>query len=151
MNYYGSAVALTQPGGWVNISDRREKSNIKPLKTDRSLERILACKTVTYNRIYYKDDGGNDLVPDSIKQQPHIGLIAQEQLETNPHCVASFETEKNEQRYGIQYNDYVIHLIGAVQQQQATIAQQATNIQTLTAHVTTLTNTLNALLAKYPI
>lgn len=38
-----------------------------------------------------------------------------------------------------------------IKDQSDTIAQQQTNIQTLTAHVTTLTNTLNSLLAKYPL
>ena len=131
LNCNGSLCAYTNSGGWVNVSDRREKTNIKSLKTNRSLERVLACKTVTYNRVFYKDSSGNDLVSDDIKATPHIGLLAQDQLETNPHCVSSWENEQKEERYGLQYNDYVVHLIGAVQEQQRQIDELKELVKTL--------------------
>jgi hypothetical protein len=142
--FFGSTCSFTSAGGWNNISDQREKTNIKPLKTNRSLERVLACKTVTYNRVFYKDASGNDLVPDKIKQTPHVGLLAQDQLETNPHCISTWENEQKEERYGLNYQDYTVHLIGAVQQQQATINELQKLVKTQQA-------LLDALLLKYPL
>jgi hypothetical protein len=149
--FSGALCAYTTGAGWVNISDQREKTNIKPLKTNRSLARVLACKTVTYNRVFYKDSSGNDLVSDDIKATPHIGLLAQDQLETNPHCVSTWENEQKEERYGLQYNDYVVHLIGAVQEQQATITQQQATINELQKQVKSQQALMEQLLAKYPL
>jgi len=137
---FGAYAAILTPGGWTNVSDEREKTNIKPLKTTRSLERVLAAKTFTYNRLFYLDSSGNDLVPQEEKDRNHVGVVAQQVKESNPHCISKLKGEKpdSEERFGVNYNDYVVHLLGAVQEQQKMIDQ-------LVTHVTNLTNQVNEL------
>ena len=127
----GSLSAYTVGGGWVNVSDAREKEDINDLKTSRSLERIMKCKPKYYKRKYYDTDkDGKDAtpVPQSIKDTICIGLLAQDVLQTNPHCVSGWKNESIKEtdeddgsRYGISYNDFTVHLIGAVQEQQKQI------------------------------
>ena len=129
--FQGTLCAYTIIGGWVNVSDQREKTNISLININNSLQKVLACKPVTYNRIFYKDASGNDLVSDEVKTKPLIGLLAQDQLEINPECVSTWKKEDGTERYGIQYNDYIIHLIGAVQKQNATITALQATVQDL--------------------
>jgi hypothetical protein len=130
--YTGALVTYTQAGvGWVNVSDEREKHDINDLKTSRSLERIMKCKPKYYKRKYYDTDkDGKDTTPapQSVKDKICIGLLAQDVLQTNPHCVSGWKNENIKEtddddgsRYGISYNDFTIHLIGAVQEQQKQI------------------------------
>jgi hypothetical protein len=66
-------------------------------------------------------------VADSIKQRRYIGFLAQEVKETNPHCLHIWnndeaKTEEDDgERFALSYDDYVVHLVGAVQEQQKTI------------------------------
>ena len=138
-------MAYTNGGGWVNTSDARKKKNIRDLKTNKSLQKVLSCKPKTYNLI------NND--PLAPPDTPLIGLIAQDQLATNPHCVSMFKDKDDEKTeyYGVAYHDYTVHLIGAVQEQQKQIASQQITINAMADHIKTLTDTLNAVLAKYPI
>ena len=127
----GSLSAYTVAGGWVNVSDEREKHDINDLKTSRSLERIMKCKPKYYKRKYYDTDkDGKDTTPapQSIKDSICIGLLAQDVLKHTPHCVSGWKNENiketdedNGSRYGISYNDFTVHLIGAVQEQQKQI------------------------------
>ena len=154
-------------GSSFAFSDKTIKTNITSLKTKNSLKKILALRPVHYNHTY------------DLETKPLIGLIAQEVqsitsyavdenvFTTNPITDDLGNIMKEDdgkekvtliKKLAVNYQDISIHLIGAVQeqqatitQQQATIDQQQANIQTLTAHVTTLTNTLNSLLAKYPL
>jgi hypothetical protein len=145
--FYGTQCSYSQGSGWVNISDEREKTNIKPLKTNRSLERVLSAKTFTYNRLFYKDDGGNDIVPDEVKEKSHIGIIAQQVQASNPHCLSTWKNKNanDEERYGVNYHDYTVHLIGAVQELNIKIEQQNKTIQGLLDHITKLTEVVNKL------
>ena len=114
--------------GWVTLSDEREKEDIQPLKTDKSLQRVLALKPYHYRRIYRDSDTP---VSEEVKQRRHVGFLAQEVQISNPHCVASLVdkdhvTEEDDgQRLGISYGDYTVHLVGAVQELHATITSQA--------------------------
>lgn len=123
----GVTVAYTQAGGWVNISDEREKEDIQDLKTSSSLKRVLALKPKHYRRKYYET---GTPVPEETKHQRIIGFCAQEVKESNPHCVSEWENdqvkceEDDGKRMGICYNDYVVHLVGAVQEQQKIIEAQ---------------------------
>jgi len=140
--YYGGFAAFLNGGGWNSASDERYKNNIKSLKTESSLKRILALRPCTYRRNFIEKQGP---VPHEIKEKQHIGFLAQEVKHSNPHCVSEVEDQELcEKRLGINYNDYVIHLVGAVQEQQKTI-------QAMEQHITTLTNTINKLLEKYPL
>lgn len=143
MGYYGGTVAYTNGGGWVNICDEREKTNIKPLKTTSSLRRVLGAKTFTYNRVYYLDEAGNDLVPQVEKDKFHVGFLAQQLEGSNPHCVSKWKKDNkdDQERLGVSYNDYTIHLIGAVQEQQK-------QIDILMKQVLDLTEAVNALTKK---
>jgi hypothetical protein len=132
--WYGALSAYTDTGGWVNVSDEREKEDIQPLKTEKSLERVLALKPKHYRRKFY--DSPNP-VPEAEKERRHVGFIAQEVQETNPHCVSTWCNkevkceEDDGERLGMSYNDYVVHLVGAVQEQQKQIEEQQKHIQVL--------------------
>jgi hypothetical protein len=127
----GIAVGYTVPSGGSNVSDEREKLDIKDLKTSRSLERILKCKPMYYKRKYYDFDADGKPTtpaPQSAKDAICIGLIAQNVKEHNPHCISTWENaniKKTEcddgTRFGVNYGDYTIHLIGAVQEHQKQI------------------------------
>jgi uncharacterized coiled-coil protein SlyX len=102
------------------------------LKTSRSLERILSCKPKFYKReIYEKEDGTP--VSQSTKETVHIGLLAQDVQQTNPHCISTWENkdidDDDKTRYGINYGDYTVHLIGAVQELSKTVTSSASQIQ----------------------
>ena len=116
--YTGTLCAYTNAGGWVNVSDEREKEDIRLLKTKKSLDRVMALKPLHYRRKFY--DSLNQ-ASDEIKQKRYIGFIAQEVKESNPHCVSTWNnkevnSEDNGERFGISYNDYIVHLVGAVQE-----------------------------------
>jgi hypothetical protein len=162
--YHNGAFASALTGtGWVNVSDARCKKDIKPLSTKKSLQRILQCRTTYYHRTIEEEtkDGTIPISQEDV-DRVHIGLIAQEVNDFNPHCVSEWETRDKEKRFGIQYNDFVIHLIGAVQEQhaiitaqQAKIEEQSTaintlndSVKTLTEHLTQLTNLVNELSKK---
>ena len=100
-------------GGFVSLSDGRAKRDVRPIKTTRSLERILRARPVTYHRIVPDDD---KMIPDSERLCNHIGLIAQDVREFNPHAVDDSASNEKQEYLGIRYNDFVIHLIGAVQE-----------------------------------
>lgn len=124
---FGAVVAYTVYYGIYNVSDEREKEDIQPLKTESSLKRILQARPVHYRRKHYDSDDKTP-APEEMKQKRCIGFVAQEVQESNPHCVSEWENkdvekteEDNGMRLGICYNDYVIHLVGAVQEQQKQI------------------------------
>lgn len=100
-------------GGFVSLSDGRVKRDVRPIKTARSLERVLRARPVTYRRIMPDDD---KMIPDSERLHNHIGLIAQDVREFNPHAVDDSASNEKQEYLGIRYNDFVIHLIGAVQE-----------------------------------
>jgi hypothetical protein len=133
--YNGALSAYTQAGGWVNVSDEREKEDIQDLKTNKSLQRVLALKPKHYRRKYSEDSATP--VPQKCKEKRHVGFIAQEVQESNPHCVSTWckEEAKCEEddgvRLGMSYNDYVVHLVGAVQEQQKQIEEQQKHITVL--------------------
>jgi hypothetical protein len=155
MHYYGALSTTLTASGFSPASDRRYKTNIKPLKTDKSLKRVLALRPCTYNRLFAESDTP---IPQEVKDENHIGFIAQEVQESNPHCIHEVD-EKNEKRLTLQYQDYIIHLVGGMQEQQKQIDQQrqkmeeqSTTINSLSAslsllaeHVKTLTNAFNEL------
>lgn len=135
INCFGAGTLYTNGGNWVFISDERTKKNIKKLKTNKSLERVLAAETFTYNRIY------DDMTPEDVANKPHVGLIAQKIQESNPHCVNEFDD-----LLGVAYGDYTIHLIGAVQEQNKIIKNQAEVIQSLKSDLLTLHQSLTSVI-----
>ncbi len=147
--YYGGLAVYLNGGGWVNVSDERYKNNIKSLKTESSLKRILALRPCSYKRNFLEKQA---TVPQELKEKQCIGFIAQEVQNSNPHCVSEVDDQElNEKRLGVNYQDYIVHLCGAVQEQQKQIASQQITINAMADHIKTLTDTLNAVLAKYPI
>ena len=68
------------------------------------------------------------MIPESDKNKWHIGLIAQEVLSVNPHCISECTNQAGEQRYGINYSDFITHLIGSIQEHNKTIQEQTTQI-----------------------
>ena len=155
--YYGSACGYTVGGGGANVSDAREKHTINDYPSEKSLAKILKLKPKTYKRIYYDKNGkGEDHTPapDHVKEKVHIGLLAQEVLDVNPGCVSTFinesiksDTETGE-RYGICYDDFIVHLIGAVQEQQKTITSLQSQLTAQAQQIAELTSLVNQLLKK---
>jgi hypothetical protein len=120
--FFGALSAYSTATGWINVSDEREKEDIQDIKTSSSLRRVLALKPKHYRRKF------NEIaapVDDEIKHRRHIGFCAQEVKENNPHCISEWQKhdaeEDDKTRLGICYNDYIVHLVGAVQEQQKQI------------------------------
>lgn len=141
--------AIKDNGDYYKISDERFKKDIKDLKTDKSLQKVLNSRCVSY---LMKSDDDN-------KQERNIGLLAQQQQEINEYCVkemhgkivdkqtkyktiiddegkelkVEYEEEKivEDKKLMINYNDYVIHLIGGMQEQQKQINTLHEKIQSL--------------------
>lgn len=130
----GAVSAYTQPWGIQDVSDERCKREINDLNTKRSLEKILKCKPKYYKKVY--PENAKTPVPDEIRDVVGVGLIAQEVQQFNPHCVSTWTDTSNkpadmeekdyagEERLGINYKDWTIHLIGAVQELTKTITTQ---------------------------
>lgn len=154
----GTACAyINSTSGWQAVSDERCKKDINDLSTKKSLQRVLKCKPKYYKRIL-KEPKGEHPIP--LRQQDidrvDIGLLAQEVLEYNPHCVSTWEDDtedgKKVERLGLAYQDFIIHLIGSVQEQQKQIDTQQAQIQAQQAKneeqsqaINTLTETVNSL------
>jgi len=156
--YGGTLMGYVYTGGFVSVSDEREKDNIADLKTSNSLSKVLKAKPKYYKRKFYDhelDKDGNPQTPidQKDKDRIHIGLIAQDVLDYNPHCVTEWSnadnrapTEEDDQsRYGINYQDWTIHLIGAVQEQQKVIDAQQTTITAQQSTITQQTSSITAL------
>lgn len=157
----GTACAyINSTAGWQAASDERCKRDIQDLNTKKSLQRVLKCKPKHYKRILREPKGDN---PIPLKQEDidrvHVGLIAQEVLEYNPHCVSTWEDDTEEggkvERLGLAYQDFIIHLIGSVQEQQKQIdtlknkvEKQEETINTLLDHVKRLTEQVNQITLK---
>jgi Chaperone of endosialidase len=152
VHYYGTAVAYTNGSGWNTISDEREKINIKDLDTNHSLQKILACKTKHFNRKIYDSETP---IPDEVKDEVCVGLLAQDVLEFNPGCVDTWVNDKitptpddDGTRYSLNYHDFTIHLIGAVQEQNKTITALQSQIQEQDAKINALQSQFDELMKK---
>jgi hypothetical protein len=126
----GTRYGYVNSSGFVNVSDEREKINIKEINTSRSLERILSCVPKTFQRVMDRND---PMIPDEVKNKWNIGLIAQEVMSINPHCISESVNQNGEMRYGINYTDFVPHLIGSVKELSKIIADQDARIKALEA------------------
>jgi hypothetical protein len=117
---FGTINNYTNGGGWVFVSDKRLKKDIKDIKTARSLERIMALKPKTYKKIY--PENPTTPVSQEVRDAYHIGFLAQEVQETNPHCVLEHMDDScvydgdDGKRLGIAYGDINIHMVGAIQE-----------------------------------
>lgn len=107
----------------------------------------MRCRPKHYKRKYYeKDKDGNDKTPvdQATKDTVCIGLLAQDVLQHTPHCVSGWKNEDvisdddDGARFGISYNDFTVHLIGAVQEQQKMIDSLQKKIDEQTGHIETL-------------
>lgn len=153
---YGVQTAYNGPGGIVSTSDERCKEDIQPLNTSKSLQKILSSKPVHY-RIKFNESA--ESIPEEVKSKRCIGLVAQDQLEVNPHCVSTWkmkdamETEEdNGERLGICYNDINIHTVGAIQELhkkieslQSTVDSLVERDKLIVEHAKQVENQLNTL------
>lgn len=118
---YGGINNYTNGGGWVYSSDKRVKKDIKDIKTARSLERIMALKPKTYKKIYHPDKSSTP-IPQEVIEANHVGFLAQDVMETNPHCVSEWVDDNcvcdgdDGKRLGISYGDINVHMVGAIQE-----------------------------------
>jgi len=137
----GTQAGYVNTSGFNNGSDEREKINIKNINTDKSLQRILACRPTTFQRVMDRTD---PMISDEVKNRWHIGLIAQEVLSINPHCISEWTNQDGETRYGINYTDFVTHLIGSVQEIVKQLTLQTTLVQELSKQITSHTETIQS-------
>ena len=137
----GTQAGYVNSSGFNNGSDEREKINIKSINTEKSLQRILSCSPKTFQRVMDRTD---PMILDEVKNRWHIGLIAQEVLSINPHCISEWTNQDGEIRYGINYTDFVTHLIGSVHEivKQSTI--QSTLVQELSKQITSQAETIQS-------
>jgi hypothetical protein len=118
---FGTINNYTNGGGWVFVSDKRVKKDIKDIKTARSLQRIMALKPKTYKKIY-RQELSDTPIPQEVIDADHIGLIAQDVQEINPHCISEWVDDNcvcdgdDGKRLGINYGDINIHMVGAIQE-----------------------------------
>lgn len=108
--------------GTINTSDAREKKNIQEL--DYGLETLMQLKPVSYE---WKEDVSN--------MGTKLGFVAQDLLEVVPEVVVTKEAVKNREtgevtyqeaeRMGVFYDDLIPVLTKAIQEQQGTIEEVA--------------------------
>jgi len=99
---------------WSAISDRRLKEDIEPL--DNCLSKIVSLNPVSYRMINR---------PSTLTKK-QFGLIAQEVADIIPDIVeSSWNDAAQEDRYSLLYTEIVPFLIGAIKEQNITIAAQA--------------------------
>ena len=142
-NYSGTGVTMAAGGtSWGAYSDARVKKNIKPIQD--GLDNILQLKPVHYQ--YLKDEED-----DVIKTHRH-GFIAQEfdtvyPMHVNKQNAPYKDASGNdiENPWSIHTIEIIPDLVHSIQSLYKTNQQQATQIQTLTDHMTELTNQVNAL------
>jgi hypothetical protein len=112
--HHVSGAHLHEAGIWTNGSDRRLKSNIKPIHY--GLAELLKLKPSTY-------------IVNSTKDQ-HIGFIAQELKEIIPEVVTGFEGDlKNGETLGVSYGNLVALLTKAIQEQQLLIQDLQSKVE----------------------
>jgi hypothetical protein len=116
----GTINLYTAGGGWIFVSDQRCKRDIKDIKTTRSLERIMALKPKTYKKIY--PENPETPISDKVRDADHIGFLAQDVMDSNPHCIDEWVDDKSVcdgddgTRLGIAYGDINVHMVGAIQE-----------------------------------
>jgi hypothetical protein len=143
---------IQSDGRYNKISDARLKKDIQSLNTANSLAKVLNARCVHYL-----------MTSDADTDPRKVGLVAQETLEINPYAVHAVNATLKEKRveYTIEvdrhgqevkvahevekdthveqllmsYDDYIIHLIGAAQEQQKEIVQLKQDNQSLTTQV----------------
>jgi hypothetical protein len=134
-------IATINSSGTYTASDATLKTNIVPIKTNKSLARILALQPVAYQWIHEPNAGNM------------IGFLAQSVQEVNPHCVTevTYSSDPTEQvedtlrpgvmidkpvkKLAINYQDIILHLVGAIQEHERTIVTQGDAIAALEARL----------------
>jgi len=124
-NNTGSIVLLDQSGtgvfltsgttAWAGTSDIRLKKNIESMDCSASYNNILNLNPVYYN--FTNEASGSKL---------RGGLIAQEVLPYFPDIVCM-----NGEHYGIQYTEFIPHLISSIKEQAKIIKEDKERIATL--------------------
>ena len=114
---------------YATSSDYRLKENVQPMQN--ALDTVAQLNPVTYT---WKIDGSDGQ-----------GFIAHELQAVVPDCVAgekdAVDAEGNPQYQGVDTSFLVATLVKAIQEQQAIITQQATDITSLTDRITALEST----------
>jgi uncharacterized coiled-coil protein SlyX len=117
-----SATTVGGYGAWTNYSDARLKENIT-YRNDLGLDFIMKLKTASFN---YKND---------INKHRRDGLIAQDVLQTMKDLNLDFSglviDDDEDQTLNLSYNEFVLPLINAVQEQQQQIESYKSQLQTL--------------------
>lgn len=102
-------------GAYTEVSDRRFKTDIRPLSN--MLENVLSLKPYRYQ---YTDNNPN--------QKESLGFVAQEVQEIFPELVQKQEGEREDGVLSLNYSGFSVLAIQAIQEQQETIEQQKTEL-----------------------
>ncbi len=141
----GVPVGYTVPSGGSNVSDEREKHSISPVNTMNSLKKILMLKPKYYKRVYRDTNPQgerNTPVPDDVKNTVCIGIMAQDVIGTPLQPIVSRAPRNHDipitakddgERWGVNYGDLNIHMIGAIQEQQKQIEELREMVKILMA------------------
>jgi hypothetical protein len=162
--YFGVACGYTVPSGGANVSDVREKHCISDVCTKNSLRKIMCLKPKYYKRKYYDegtDEQGNPKtkVPDDVKDAMCIGVMAQDLLESPLAPTVTIAPTKSDgacgdddgTRYGVNYGDINIHLIGAVQELKKQNDAQQKEIENLRDFTTQQNDVIRQLIEKQDV
>jgi cytoskeletal protein CcmA (bactofilin family) len=127
-NTAGSIVGQIYTSGSATTYATSSDARLKDVTGEaRGLEVISALNPVSYN---WKIDG-----------QADEGLIAQEVEEIVPNAIHISQADDDSNgMYSMDYSKLVVHLVKAIQEQQALIEAQATTITDLTTRLETLEN-----------
>ena len=118
----------------------------------------MYSSVISKRKYYDTDKEGNPTtpVPQATKDNICVGLLAQDVLQHTPHSISTWknedikETEEDDTtRFGISYNDFVVHLIGAVQEHDKTITAQASQLATQASQITALQQQLSQLANQF--
>jgi hypothetical protein len=149
--------------GWIQASDRRLKTEIKPMKANNSLDIIGKLKPTTY---HFKNDENSTL---NLPTEKQFGLIADEVELTLPELIrpmaipAKYDikgnmTEQAQTFKGVNYSAIIPILISAIQSLDSTnklLQSQIQSLQTTCGYSftapTTLSNTSTTTLSDLTI
>ncbi|MCG8331482.1 MAG: tail fiber domain-containing protein, partial [Chitinophagales bacterium] len=103
-------------GAYTEVSDRRFKTNIRPLAS--IMNNIMALQPYRYQ---YKDNNP--------EQKESLGFVAQEVQQLFPELVQEQKGERENGVLSLNYSGFSVLAIHAIQKQQQTIEQQQSEIE----------------------
>jgi len=124
---------IAATGDVLALSDRRVKTNVRPIGIESALARVLRMQGVTYNR------SDVDPTDDDAVDRDHIGFVAQDLMEVVPEVV-SYDAKSD--LYSVNYGNMVALMAEAIKglaskndRQSAEIERQSAEIERQSAEI----------------